>query len=269
MRQIELPEVSLAVHDEGQGETLLLVHGFPLDHTMWRTQTESFRDSYRVIAPDLRGFGESGKTSGPLSMRQHADDLARLLDALDIGDPVHFCGLSMGGYIAWEFWQNYPARLRSLILCDTRAAGDTEQAAAGRREMAERVPHEGSEYVAEVMLPKLVAPRELEEDTPVARRIREMILKTDPETIVAAQQGMAGRADFRARLSEIQHPSLVVVGEQDAITPVDEMRGIAAALPNSRFVPLAEAGHMAPMEQPEAFNAALRDFLDELEPASG
>ena len=126
MPRIRINDIHLNVLDEGQGPPLLLVHGFPLDHTMWREQIQHFRGTHRVIAPDLRGFGQSDVTPGTITMQRHAEDLAHLLDALRVKNPVCLCGLSMGGYIAWQFVQMHHGRLGSLILCDTKAGADDE-----------------------------------------------------------------------------------------------------------------------------------------------
>ena len=153
----------LNVFERGTGPALLFVHGFPLDHTMWRAQLDHFAADFHVIAPDLRGFGASspGPDVGSVSMEQFADDCARLLDALGVQTEVTFCGLSMGGYVAWQFARKYPQRLARLVLCDTRAAADTPAAAETRFKMAEHVLAAGTEIVARAMLPKMFAPATL------------------------------------------------------------------------------------------------------------
>ena len=255
---------SFHVTTRGEGDPLLLVHGFPLNHSMWNSQIDHFSSRYRIIAPDLRGFGSSVVTTGTVTMEQHADDLAGLLDELGVDQPVIFCGLSMGGYIAWQFWHKYRDRVSALILCDTRAVADTEQARQGRLEMAQRVVRDGAEFVAEAMLPKLVGPDAVNAQPAVVEAIRQMILTTDPETIAAAQRGMAQRPDVTSELNEITAQTLVLVGTFDEISRVDEMRQIADAIPNSRFAEIPAAGHMAPMENAAAVNASIDKFLREL-----
>jgi len=261
MQEIRVDDVRLAVVDRGRGQPLLLVHGFPLDHAMWESQIEAFAASYRVIAPDLRGFGRSTASDGTVTMRRYADDLAALLDALHVDQPIVYCGLSMGGYIALAFWQAYAARLRALILCDTRAVADTPEVAAGRLETADRVLREGPAFVADAMLPRLFNSATHERRPEIVAAIRRTILGADPRGIAAAARGMAQRPDMSARLGEIACPTLVVVGRDDVISPPAEMRSIAQAIPNSHFVEIAGAGHMSPMEQPEAVNRAIADFL--------
>lgn len=265
MKRFTVNGVELATADRGSGLPLVLVHGFPLHHAMWNAQLEALSGRYRVIAPDLRGFGASGVTEGTVTMEQFADDLAALLDALEIDQPVVLCGLSMGGYIAWAFWRKYPSRVRALVFCDTRAAADSPEAAANRLATAERVMREGPGPVADGMLPKLTAKVAPKMHPEVIETLRQMILSTDPRGIAAAARGMAQRPDATAWLPQIACPTLVLVGQEDAISPVAEMRAIAEAIPGAQFVEIGGAGHMSPMENPAEVNVAIGAFLAELE----
>jgi len=262
MKTVKLRDATLSIADVGSGPTLLLVHGFPLDHSMWRHQLESLGDKYRVIAPDLRGFGASTGATDTITMDQLADDLADLLDGLDIAEPVTFCGLSMGGYVAWQFWQRHASRLDRLILCDTRAVADTDEAARGRSDMAQRVLSEGATIVAEAMLPKLFAETTIRERADIVEATRRVMQATAPVTVAGALRGMAQRPDMTSELPNVDVPTLVMCGEYDVISTVDEMRSIADALPNARFVEVSGSGHMSPLEDPIAVNAAIRSFLD-------
>ncbi len=261
MEAVDIGGATLAVVDRGAGPPLVLVHGFPLDHSMWNEQILVLSEHYRVIAPDLRGFGYSELTHGTVTMNQMADDTAAMLDVLGIAEPVTFCGLSMGGYVAWQFWNRHAARLRGLILCDTRAVGDTPEVAADRHEMAERVLREGPGPLVETMMPKLFAESTVREQPDVVEALRSVMLGNDPIGIAAAGRGMAVREDFTPRLPEIQCPALVLVGQHDAISTPDEMASIARALPHARFVEIAGSGHMSPMERPEEVNRAMAGFL--------
>jgi pimeloyl-ACP methyl ester carboxylesterase len=228
---------------------------------MWNGQLDGLSDSCRVIAPDLRGFGGSEVVPGVATMEQMADDLAGLLDSLAIQEPVVFCGLSMGGYVAWQFALRHRRRLSKLILCDTRAIADTPDAAAGRLKTAERVLKEGSAVVADGMLPKLFGPQTQTAQPAIVEATRQVMLRTSPAGIAAALHGMAQRPDVTPRLSEIDVPTLVIGGEHDAISPPAEMRSFAAKMPNARFVEVPGAGHMAPLESPDFVNAAIKEFL--------
>jgi pimeloyl-ACP methyl ester carboxylesterase len=264
MKNVTINGISLAVHDEGSGPPILFVHGFPLSHSMWRAQLEAFSVGHRVIAPDLRGFGESDVTEGTVTMEQHADALAVLLDELNVNEPVVLCGLSMGGYIAWQFQQKYPERLRALILCDTRAIADTPEVIENRKRLAMMVVENGSAAVASVMLPNLFSPATGDRDQSVIDELRQTISTTSPQGIAAASLGMAERPDVTSLLPSIETPSLLIVGEDDGISTPEEMKTIADAMPNARLEVIPEAGHMSPLENPEPVNAAIREFLHSL-----
>jgi pimeloyl-ACP methyl ester carboxylesterase len=194
-------------------------------------------------------------------MQQMADDLAGLLDALAVREPIVFCGLSMGGYVAWQFALRHRPRLSRLILCDTRAIADTPEAAAGRLKTAERVLTEGPGVVAEAMLPKLFAPDTAQNQPQVVEATRQVILQTKPAGIAAALHGLAQRPDVTEHLPRIDVPTLVICGEHDAISPPAEMEQFATKMPQARFVKIAGAGHMAPLEAPQAVNVAIKEFL--------
>ncbi|MDA0658859.1 MAG: alpha/beta fold hydrolase [Planctomycetota bacterium] len=251
---------SLNCVDTGAGEALLFVHGFPLDHSMWRSQLEYFSRDYRCIAPDLRGFGGSPATAGSVSMSDYADDLALLLGHLGVEGSVTVCGLSMGGYIAWEFWMRHRHWVRKLVLCDTKATADSAEVARARQLMATEILQGGTSIVVDRLLPKLFSPAT---DPTRIRSWVEPILKADRVGIAAAQCGMAGRCDMTARLGEIDVPSLVVVGEHDTITTPQEMEQMSRQMPHARCLSIPLAGHLAPWEQPAAFNEALAAFLAE------
>ena len=261
MPLISIGDISLNVLERGRGKPLVLVHGFPLDQTMWQRQIDDLAGDCRVIAPDLRGFGASGVTLGTVTMARMADDLAAMLDGLGVREPVAFCGLSMGGYVGWQFALRHRSRAARLILCDTRAVADSPEAAAGRLKTAERVVAEGASVVAEAMLGKHFAPATLEQQPDLVEATRQVMLRTAPEGIAAALRGMAERPDVSGHLAEFDVPALVICGEHDAISPASEMRGIAERLPQAQFMEIKDAGHMAPLERPVAVNAALREFL--------
>ena len=261
LKNIDVSDATLSILDVGQGSPILFVHGFPLDHTMWREQVAELSRDFRCVAPDLRGFGQSTVSEGKVTMERFADDLVELLDALAITEPVVLCGLSMGGYIAWQFARRHAARLRGLILCDTRAVPDSAEAAANRLKLAEDVIRTGSELVANAMLPKLLADRNASRIAELKDDLRRVILATDPRGIAAASRGMAERADARPWLSEIDCPTLVIVGEQDVISTPTEMSDIAAKLSQATFRVIAAAGHLAPLENPLPVNEAIRAFL--------
>jgi 3-oxoadipate enol-lactonase len=261
--------------DIGNGPVLLLVHGFPLDRTLWTYQIEALRHDYRLIVPDLRGHGHSQAPPGPYRMDQMADDLRALLQQLGI-EQVVLAGLSMGGYIAFAFWRIYPHLVRALVLVDTRAAADTAESRQNRYAMVEQVETEGTKAIVEGMLPKLLSPTSLESKPKVAIHARRMMTHTPPAGVIGALQGLAQRSDSRPTLATISVPTLIVVGEDDVITPPDEAAAMRTAIlaarhgrdtpkiPKVTLARIPNAGHLAPLENPAAFNQALREFLASL-----
>lgn len=263
----EVNGIRLAYSDRGRkhGEVLLLVHGFPLDRRLWDAQLAGLAAQVRVVAPDLRGHGRSEVPPGPYTMADHADDLAALLDHLRIGRAV-VAGLSMGGYVALAFWRRHAARVRALILADTRAEADSVAARAGRDAAIARVQQTGAAAYAEEMLPRLLAPGSLA-DPALAGAARRMMAAQPVPGIVGALGGLRERADSRPTLPTITVPVLVLVGEADVLTPPADAQIMAAAIRAARLMVIPAAGHLTPMENPRAFNAAVRGFLSQIRSA--
>jgi len=264
MKTFQVRGVSLATVDRGKGRPVLLVHAFPLDHSMWDAQIAALAQRHRVIAPDLRGFGRSEVTDGTVTMEQFADDLAGLLDEMGVAEPIVYCGVSMGGYIGWQFYRKYASRLRGMILCDTRAIADTPEVRASRKEMIDRVLADGPEPIAQTMIPKLLSAPTIASHPETVAGVHRMILANDRRGIAAAIRGMRDRPDCTPLLAEIHCPCLVVVGKLDAISTLEEMRSIAAKIPEAKLVTIAGAGHLTPVEQPAQTTAALEAFLARL-----
>ncbi|QDU78162.1 AB hydrolase superfamily protein YdjP [Bremerella volcania] len=263
--KLRIGDTSFHVRTAGQGSPLVLVHGFPLDHHMYDAVFEPLAEQHQVIAVDLRGFGESDGYREIVPMEMFADDVAAILDELDIAEQVTFAGLSMGGYIAWQMWQRHRDRLSRMILLDTRAIADDEVQARARRMAAEAVLSAGMSDVPVNMLPKLLSENTRHEKPEVAKALTEMILRQDPRGVAAAQRGMAQRPNVESWLPEINIPTLVISGEHDVISPPDEMKGFAAQIPGAQFVEIPAAGHMVPMENPEAMCEAVLPFCRDLE----
>lgn len=261
--KVPLGGVTIGCEVRGDGLALVLLHGFPLDRGMWDAQITALAQDFKVIAPDLRGFGkstlEAHDAERGVDMLTYAEDVLGTLDALGVKEPVVLAGFSMGGYVAWPFALRHPDRLRGLALLDTRAVGDADDAAAGRRKMAEAVLAAGNAEPTLGMLDKLLSAEAHELRPDVVTAVKDMMLRQSPEAIAAAQRGMARRPDVRGELAKIACPTLCLVGLADAISKPNEMAEIASALPNARFVEVA-GGHMAPMENPAEVTAALRDF---------
>jgi len=252
----------LAFEDAGSGTAVVLLHGFPLDRTLWDAQKQALSRRYHVITPDLPGHGQSPRLPDPPTIDGMADAVNDLLDTNGVTRPVVLGGLSMGGYVALSFASRHHERLRALMLFDTKSAADTPEAAAGRERSARAIDASGSiDNLIDAMVPKLFA-----ESTRTARpallsATERLMRSTDPASVSAALRAMAVRADRTAELTRITVPCLVCAGEQDAISPPEEMREIARRLPNGRFVSIPDAGHLTPIENPEAVTEAIEAFL--------
>lgn len=250
-------------YDEaGNGPAVVLLHGYPFDRSMWREQVEALSaGGFGAIAPDLRGFGETSEAYRTITtMADMARDVAAAMDDLEIESAV-ICGLSMGGYVAFEFAHLFPARVKALVLAGTRAPADNEQEKQGRLQQVEQMLTNGMAGIAEASLPKLLAPRTRAEKPEVVARLREMIVRANPFAAAAAQRGMAARRDYSDDLADIQAPALVIVGRDDPIRPVGDAEFMHKGIRNSRLEIIEDTAHMTNMEQPNAFNHALMDFL--------
>jgi pimeloyl-ACP methyl ester carboxylesterase len=261
--------IKLAYSDSGPPEggdgspVVLLVHGFPLNRSMWDPQFGSLRAAgARVVAPDLRGFGASeGGPSGPLSMDQHADDLAALLDVLDIRNRVIYVGLSMGGYVGFALWRRHPRRVQAFVLMDTRATADAPEARQGRYALAVAVEQQNSPQPAlDAMLPRLFSPRLRPGSAPEVL-VRAMMSGSSTRGVADGARGLAERPDSVELLPSIDVPTLVMVGEHDQLTPPADSQQIARGIPGADLIMVEQAGHMANLENPESVNTALIAFV--------
>src|SRR4051812_42491008 len=258
--------MSLAYIDRGAGPVVVLLHGFPLSKDMWRHQLEALAEGHRVIAPDLRGHGESPAPEGAYEMDAMADDVVELLDRLEISEPVVVGGLSMGGYVALALVLRHPERVRGLMLIDTRAAADTPEAARLRVETAKGVLRSRStQAMIETMVPRIFGKTTLEKHPGKIEPMLAVMEQTTPQGVAGALRGMAVRPDRRAALPSIDVPTLVMVGQDDVISPPSEAREISQAIPRARLEVIPAAGHLAPYENPAAANAVILRFLEGLE----
>jgi pimeloyl-ACP methyl ester carboxylesterase len=256
----------LAFGDDGPGPVVVLLHGFPLDRSMWSAQVGKIGSLYRLITPDLRGHGATAAPDGIYTIDAMADDVIETLDGLQLRQPVVLGGLSMGGYIALSLVARYPERWRGLILMDTKAGADTPEAATNRENLAHRVEESGdTSPVVDGMLPRLFSPTSLIQHADAISSVREQMFRTNPRAIVGALRGMAARPDRTIDLPRIGVPSLVLVGEDDAITPPSEAKTMAGAIPGARLEIIPQAGHLAPIENHAAVNQAILSFLKELD----
>jgi 3-oxoadipate enol-lactonase len=255
--------VTVGYTDQGNGTPLIFIHAFPLSKTMWQPQVDALKDTYRVITIDLGGHGESDIVLWNDTLDDYAKNIIGLLDHLGIAQAV-FVGLSMGGYTLFSIYRHYADRVKAMVLADTRAQADSEEGKAGRQSMAEVAFKDGASAIADIMLPKLLAPSTIEHRPEMVEQVRQMILQTPTAGIVVDLVAMAARPDSTDLLSTITCPTLFIVGEDDQATPVAESQYMAQRIPGAIFVTIPQAGHLSNFEQPIAFNQALESFLKDI-----
>ena len=269
---VEVNHVSMFVEErsESDSQIILFLHGFPFDHSMWRYQLGFFETEFRCIAPDLRGHGgtvEIGQPIGQPPAKQDvtidllADDVIALLDKLHLGQhKITVCGLSMGGYIAFALWRKIPHRIERLILADTKATPDSPEARARRGAQADKVKASGPQSISAGMLETLLTTEN--RTNVVGMEVRRMIESTQAQGIVNTLHALANRPDSTDTLATINVPTLVVVGAEDKLTPVSDAEYMQERLPHpAPLAIISRAGHLSPLENPNAFNLVLSDFL--------
>jgi pimeloyl-ACP methyl ester carboxylesterase len=260
----------LSVREAGSGTPLVLLHAFPLSARMWESQLDELPGpdgtEARVLAVDLRGFGGTALGADAPSLDLLADDIALLLDAAGIDQAV-LGGVSLGGYIAMAFARRYPDRLAGLLLADTKGTADTETARANRERVAKAVlARDSVRLLVDEQLPTPLLGETTAKRCPkLVDFVAELIQEASPAAVAWAQRAMAARPDSLESLRSVDVPALVVVGDEDVLTPVSDAEALASALPQAELTILPGAGHLSPLEVPEAFNTAVRGFLSTLD----
>jgi pimeloyl-ACP methyl ester carboxylesterase len=253
----------LAYTDRGEGTPLVLLHAFPLTRQMWRSQNDGLSTQLRVVTPDLCGFGESTTSTEPPDLGVMADAVLGLLDRLKLSRVV-LGGLSLGGYVAMEILRRRPQVVSALVLADTKASADPDPAADNRRRMADLLERDrNTRVLVHDVLPTLVGATTREQRPDTVAWLREMVEDTDPAGAAWAQRAMAARPDSFDTLRQVRVPALVVVGEEDELSPPPDAEAMVQAIPGSQIAVLAGAGHLSAVESPEAFNSVVGDFVHE------
>lgn len=258
-----IDDLEMAYTDQGSGQPIVLIHGFPLNKNMWVHQIDALSQGFRVIAPDLRGHGESASVPGPNLMEVLAYDLRRLLDYLNIDQAV-ICGFSMGGYATFSFYRLYPQRVKALILADTRPQPDSPEAKQGRYDLAEVARREGGGAIADRLIPRLLSQGAVQNRPDLVESVRNIIISTPVVGIAGDLMGLAERQDSVPLLSQIACPTLIVVGEEDVLTPPAESQLMAQHIKGAVLQTIPGVGHLANMEKPEEWNKIVREFLSSL-----
>lgn len=251
--------------ERGEGTPLVLLHGFPFDHALWREQLHGLEGAgVRIIAPDLPGFGRSPALPGDeASMDAYADAIADWAQGEGL-EKFTLAGHSMGGYVAFAFVRRHAEMLSGLVLVCTRPGPDSDTAKEGRYKLIAEVRERGPQAVVDGMLPKLFAPGTAENNPDLVDETRQMMLRQSKEGITAALAAMANRPDSTPDLENIQVPTLIITGTEDAIIPAPEAEGMLSRIKGSKHVPIEGTGHLPMLEQPKAFNEALKAFTTSL-----
>lgn len=252
--------MTLAYESSGQGIPLVFIHAFPLSSRMWGSLVKGLGPRVKVIAPDLPGFGQTPSQAKP-SIPEMAQEVARLLDSLMVKEPVMIAGLSMGGYVAFEFLRRFPNRVRGLGLFSTRPGTDTPQAREKRLKTARDIRDAGLEPFATTILPNLVGKTTLERKPDLVHEIKHMILSNSREGVACALLAMADRRDSTDLLATIKCPTLIIAGREDSLIPFSEAETMHSKILNSRLHIIEKAGHLANLEQPAEFQKILENFL--------
>jgi 3-oxoadipate enol-lactonase len=261
MERLRSGDAEIFYEIRGKGPPVVVLHPFPCNHEFWNPVATALDSRYRLILPDLRGHGDSDIGEGPALVAKHANDVARVLDAVGVGQ-AGFVGCSIGGYILFEFWRRFRTRVLSLALCDTRPQADTAEARSNRLKAAAAVLEQGTEPFIETNIPKLMGRTTVATRPDLVDGARAMMRKMSAEDISLVQQGMAARPDSVADLKTINVPTTIVIGEEDVLSTVADGELMRQNIMGSQLKVVPKAGHYAPWEQPEAVGEILRQFLD-------
>lgn len=259
--QIDANGITMHFDDFGKGQTpIIFVHGFPFDKSSWAPQMAFMKKTQRVIAYDIRGFGTTTLGMAKPSMRVFADDLVKFMDNMGIRKAI-VCGLSMGGYILLNAVQRYPERFKGLILCDTQAIADTEEAEKKRYQTIQQIKTDGLTIFTEGTIKNVFCADSRANKKELVDTIKEIISKIHQETIIETLTALAERADMTASLKDITIPTLIICGKEDSMTPPNQAEALHSAIKNSTLQIIENAGHLSNLEQPDAFNKHLAGFM--------
>lgn len=261
--RVKSDDAEIAYWTLGEGPTVILLHPFPAHHEFWLPVAESLATRYRLILPDLRGHGESGVGEGPATMEKHAADLARVMDDAKVSR-APLIGVSIGGYVLFEFWRRHRNRVAALGLCNTKASADGADARAGRLQAANDVLERGIEPFLESTIPRLLGKTTRESRPDLVDGALIMMRQMSPEDIAQVQRGMAARPDSVDTLKTIQVPTLLITGDEDILTGVNEAELMRQHIAGSQLRVIPKAGHYSAWEQPGEAATLLRQFVDAL-----
>jgi 3-oxoadipate enol-lactonase len=261
MERLRSDDAEIVYQVEGNGPPVVLLHPFPVHHEFWNPTVPALSSRYRIIRPDLRGHGDSDIGQGPAIMAKHAADVARVMDAVGVGKAA-LVGCSIGGYILFEFWRRYRARVAALVICDSRPQPDNAEGRANRLKVAADVLEQGNEPFFAAQIPRLMGRTTIAARPDLVAGAHRMMQKMSAEDVSLVQRGMAERPDSVGDLRTISVPTLIVIGEEDILSTVADGDLMRQSIPGSQLKVIPKAGHYSPYEQPDAVGPLLRQFVD-------
>lgn len=260
-QHVKSGDAEIVFYVVGEGPPVILLHPFPANHEFWLAAVQALSTRYRVVLPDLRGHGDSGVGDGPATVEKNAGDIARVMDDAEIGRAA-MIGVSIGGYVLFEFWRRHRGRVAALGLCNTKVPADSDEARAGRLQAAAEVLERGTEPFFESMVPRLLGKSTREARPDLVEGALRMMRKMSPEDVAQVQRGMAERPDSVDTLKTINVPTLIVTGDEDILTGMNEAELMRQYISGSQLRVIAKAGHYSAWEQPEEAGKLLRQFLE-------
>jgi 3-oxoadipate enol-lactonase len=263
MPQITSDDAEIFYEVIGSGPPVILLHPFPANHDFWKPVAQALISRYRLILPDLRGHGDSGAGEGPALMQKQAVDLARVLDDAEVG-LAPFVGVSIGGYVLFEFWRRYSSRVQALVLCNTKAQADGPEARSARLQAAAEVTERGTEPFFQGLLPKLIGETTRSTRPDLVEGALQMMRKMSPQDVASVQRGMAERPDSVETLTTINVPTLILTGDEDSFAGPAEAELMQRNIRGSQMNVIRKAGHYSPWERPDEVGTLLRQFLDQM-----
>ncbi|MGH2574401.1 MAG: alpha/beta fold hydrolase [Ignavibacteria bacterium] len=266
MREHKIYGLNVTEHGENNSQAIIFIHAFPLCNRMWDPQAEYFKTKYRVVVYDLRGFGHSEINDGQFPVDSHVDDLNSIIDKLNINKPI-ICGLSMGGYIALRALEMNQDKFKAVILSDTKAEADANAAKIKRAEQIKLIKSGGKNNFFEGFINNALSESTLkgnEEKQKIVKFLKEMMGWQSDTGICAGLMTLAARTDTTDSLEKVKIPALILVGENDKLVPPEFSKLMNEKITNSKLERIPESGHFPNLENPEAFNRAIENFIENL-----
>ena len=258
---LNINNLNLSYDDVGEGNIpIIFLHGFPFDKSMWAKQLDFFATTNRVIAIDIRGFGKSTDESTPLSIDLFSDDLMLFMNQMKISKAI-ICGLSMGGFIAFNAQARFPDRFEAIILCDTQCIADTIEVKLNRYKTIDEIALNGTLNFNEAFIKKVFCKNSFTNKQEIVTQLRSVVMANPEQIVINGLKALAERSETCSTLPEINIPTLIICGREDEVTPLEQSEFLHTSIKASALHIIDDAGHVSNIEQPEEFNNEISKFL--------